>query len=60
MFFLKKILAINYAAPVNYGNPNPVGCAPSSGLGFFGGNFLQTFIQVALGLFAFSLLISVS
>jgi len=42
----------------NHGNlRHPVGCPPT-GLASFGGNFLTTAIQVVMGLFAFSLLIS--
>lgn len=42
----------------NHGNlRNPVVCPPT-GLASFGGNFLTTAIQVVMGLFTFSLLIS--
>jgi len=51
----------SYNAGFNYQQPNfkaPVACVPNNGLAGFGANFLTTAIQVVMGLFAFSLLIS--
>ena len=52
---------LKFSLGFNYQQPNfkaPVACV-DNGLAGFGANFLTTAIQVMLGLFAFSLLISV-